>query len=325
MALQLRQLGRSELQVTPIGLGCWQFSRRNNVSGMFWPSLPQEETRAIVRASLEGGISWFDTAEVYGWGASEASLADALRAAGRKPGEVIVATKWWPSLRLAHSIEETIDERLAHLGGFGVDLHQVHHPLSFSGVRAQMEAMADLVQRGKIRAVGVSNFSARGMRAAHAALLERGLFLTSNQVSYSLLNRRIERNGTLAAARELGITIIAYSPLAQGRLTGVFHDDPGLVRRRQGFRRFLPGFRRKKILESQPLIDALREIGARHGATAAQVALSWLVHFHGDAVVAIPGATKVRHAVEAAGAMDFVLEAEELRRIDELSRRFARL
>lgn len=324
MALALRTLGRSELRVTPIGLGCWQFSRRNNVSGMFWPSLPQEETRAIVRASLDGGINWFDTAEVYGWGASEASLADGLQAAGVKPGEVIVATKWWPSLRTSSSIVETIDERLGHLGGFGVDLHQVHHPVSLSGVRAQMAAMATLVQQGKIRAVGVSNFSARKMRAAHAALQEHGLSLTANQVKYSLLDRRIERNGTLEAAAELGVTIIAYSPLSQGLLTGVFHDDPGLVRRRQGFRKFLPGFRRKKILESRPLIDALREIGARYNASAAQVALSWLVHFHGDGVVAIPGATKVRHAVEAAGAMGFVLEADELQRIDELSRRFAR-
>src|SRR5512137_2434717 len=95
--LPVRPIGRSGLQVTPIGLGCWQFSKRANLAGRFWPDVPQEEVRAIVQAGLQGGINWFDTAEAYGAGASERSLAEALRAAGRGPGDVIVATKWWPA------------------------------------------------------------------------------------------------------------------------------------------------------------------------------------------------------------------------------------
>jgi aryl-alcohol dehydrogenase-like predicted oxidoreductase len=322
--VQLRQLGRTGIQVTPIGLGCWQFSQRENLSGMFWPTLSHGEITEIVRESLDGGINWFDTAEVYGWGRSEALLARALQENDRGPGDVLVATKWWPSFRGSSSIIESIDDRLAHLGGFPIDLYQVHHPLAFATTRGQMYAMAELVRQRKIRAVGVSNFGARKMIRASAALQSLGLSLASNQVKYSMLDRRIEKNGVLDAARRLGITIIAYSPLEQGLLTGKFHDDPDLIRRRQGFRRFLPAFRRDRILESRPLVDALREIGARHGASPSQVALSWLVAFHGSMVLAIPGATKVRHARDNVGAMQISLEPDELSRLDELSRRYAR-
>ena len=324
LAVQTRQLGRTKIQISPIGLGCWQFSQRENLSGMFWPTVSQEETTEIVKESLDGGINWLDTAEVYGWGRSEAVLARALLDCGREPGDVRVATKWWPSFRGSSSITESIDDRLAHLGGFPIDLYQVHHPFAFATTAGQMASMAALVRQGKIGAVGVSNFGVRKMIRASAALQAHGLCLASNQVKYSMLDRRIEKNGVLDAARRLGVTIIAFSPLEQGLLSGKFHDDPDLIRGRQGFRRFLPAFRRDRILESRPLIDALREIGARYQASAAQVALSWLVTFHGDAVVAIPGATRVRHARDNVGALRFTLEREELDRLDELSRRYAR-
>jgi aryl-alcohol dehydrogenase-like predicted oxidoreductase len=182
--------------------------------------------------------------------------------------------------------------------------------------------MAELVQAGKIRTVGVSNFSAKRMRAAHAALARRGIPLVANQMPYSLLDRRIESNGVLAAAKELGITLIAYSPLAQGLLSGKFHDDPSLIRKSPGPRKFLPNFRAKGLERSRPLVEELRKIAAAHGATPSQVALNWLAHFHGDTVVVIPGATKRRHAEENVGSMGFTLSQEELRRVDELSRQF---
>jgi aryl-alcohol dehydrogenase-like predicted oxidoreductase len=326
-ALAKRSLGRTNIRITAIGLGCWQFSQRENLSGMFWPSLDQATTREIVRVSLEGGINWFDTAEVYGWGRSEATLADALRTAGQRPGDVVVATKWWPSFRGATSLYENTDDRQAHLAEFPIDLHQIHHPLAFATTRGQMHTMAALVRAGKIRAVGVSNWGARRMVRADAALRELGLGLASNQVKYNLLDRRAERSGgVIEAAKRIGATVIAYSPLEQGLLTGKFHDRPELIRSRQGFRRYFPWFKRERILESRPLIDALREVGARHGgATAAQVALAWLVSFHGPTVVAIPGATKVGHARDNVGALRVTLDDEELQRIDALSRRYARL
>jgi aryl-alcohol dehydrogenase-like predicted oxidoreductase len=320
-----RRLGTSDLHVTPIGLGCWQFSRRRGLAGKFWPSLEQETIRRIVKVSLEGGVNWFDTAEVYGWGLSEEALADALRAGGASPESVIIATKWWPGLRTARSISTTIDERLARLGEYPISLYQVHQPFALATIGAQMAAMARLVDAHKVRWIGVSNFSAARMRRAHAALRERGVALISNQVKYSMLDRRIEHDGTLEAAKELEIAIIAYSPLEQGLLSGKFHDDPELIRHRVGFRRFLPSFQRSTIRETQPLIDALRQIALRHGRTSSQVALNWLLTFHGDLVVAIPGATRVEQALENVGAMTFRLSDEELRRLDDLSRRYARM
>lgn len=317
-----RRLGRTSIEVTPIGLGCWQFSGGFGLVGGFWEALPQETVDEIVRLALAGGISWFDTAEVYGRGRSEQALARALGAAGRKDGDVVVATKWWPVPRTARSIGTTIGDRLRCLGGFSIDLHQVHQPFSFSSVEAEMEAMADLVAARRIRAVGVSNFSASRMRRAHAALGKRGIPLASNQVRYSLVDRGIESNGILAAARELGVTIIAYSPLGQGILSGRFHADPALIRSRPGPRRHMSLFRPGGLARTRPLVDELQRIAVARGVTPSQVALNWLLHFHGEAVVAIPGASRPRHAEEAAGAMDFRLTEGEMARLDDLSRHF---
>jgi aryl-alcohol dehydrogenase-like predicted oxidoreductase len=193
----------------------------------------------------------------------------------------------------------------------------VHQPWSFSSPEAEMDAMADLVERGTIRSVGVSNYSAERMRRAHAALQKRGLPLAVNQVQYSLLRREIETNGILETAKELGVTIVAWGPLASGLLTGKFHNDPRLVQRTPiGRRMRFTG----RLEHTRPLIDALAEIGAQYDATPAQVALNWLIHFQGDAVVAIPGASKVKQAEESAGAMKFRLSDGEMARLDALSK-----
>jgi aryl-alcohol dehydrogenase-like predicted oxidoreductase len=177
--------------------------------------------------------------------------------------------------------------------------------------------MADLVESGKIRSVGVSNFSAKRMRRAHAALQKRGLPLAVNQMRYSLLDRSIETNGVLEAAKELGVTIIAYTPLEQGLLSGKYHKNPELMRKKPALWRARFG---KRVEQTRPLIAVLEEIGASHNATAAQVALNWVVSFHGDSIVTIPGVTKVRQAEESAGAMTFRLADVELARLDEVTR-----
>ena len=277
----------------------------------------------IVKASLEGGINWFDTAEAYGWGRSEAALSRALKTLGKADGDVVIATKWMPAFRSACSITRTIDDRLNHLNGFHIDLHQVHSQYgSFSSHEKQMEAMAQLVQEGKIRTVGISNFSAKAMRQAHEYLAKHNIPLVSNQMEYSLLKRRIESNGVMETAKELGITIIAYSPLAQGLLSGKFHDNPDLIKARKGPRRFRPQFKKRGLQKSAPVIEELKRIAKKYDATPSQVALRWLIQFHGDTVVAIPGATKVRHAEENAGVLKFVLDDEDLVRLDEISQQF---
>lgn len=318
-----RPLGATGIEVTPIGLGAWQFSEGRGMGGSWWPALQPEVVDAIVKAALDGGIDWFDTAEVYGWGASERALARALRAAGVGDGEVRIATKWWPVMRGAGSIRATIGERSRCLDGLPIELYQVHQPFALASVGAQMDAMADLVEAGSIRAVGVSNFSASAMRRAHEALVRRGLVLASNQVRYSLLHRAIERDGTLETAKELGVTIIAWSPLEQGVLTGKFHRDPALAASAGFMRRQFVGLGKGRLERSRPLVEALEGIAADHGATPSQVALAWLIGWSGETVVAIPGASKARHAEESAGAMAVELTRAELDRIDEVSRSVA--
>jgi aryl-alcohol dehydrogenase-like predicted oxidoreductase len=319
--IKLRTLGKSDLQITPIGLGCWQFSKRGNMAGKFWPVLEDELIQDIVRISLEGGINWFDTAEVYGQGASEKGLARSLTALGKKPGDVIVATKWWPMFRTAANMAKTIDDRLACLNPFPIDLYQVHQPWGFSSEVKEMEAMAKLVQAKKIKYVGVSNFSAKQMRSAWETLQKHGISLVSNQVRYNLLDRKIESNGILDTAKELGITIIAYSPLAQGLVTGKFHDNPELLKN-IGFRKYSSMFKPKGLEKSRPVIELLKKLALQYKVTPSQIALNWLINYHGETVVAIPGATKAKHAEENIGAMRFVLSAEDLKALDELSAEF---
>ncbi|MCW2689358.1 MAG: oxidoreductase [Mycobacterium sp.] len=286
----------------------------------FYPPLPQAHVDQIVKTALDGGITWFDTAEMYGGGNSERALSAGLTHAGIAPGEVTVATKWRPLLRTAKSIERTIGDRLAALHPFPIDLHQIHFGVGgFSSVRSEVHAMARLVESGKIRAVGVSNFSARQMENAHAALAEHGLPLATNQVQVNLLHRNIETNGILDTARRLGVTLIAYSPLAGGMLTGKFHDDRSLVAAMPRMRRLMTGFTDKNLDRSAPLIDGLRDIAATHQATISQVALAWLITNYGDTVVAIPGASKPHHAEEAAAATRVKLSPDEGQRLTDLS------
>ena len=314
-----RRLGHTDMAITPIGLGVMQFSGDKGIYKMVFKDISQEQMNTIVKAALEGGINWFDTAELYGSGRSEQGLANALKAAGVRDDEVIIATKWFPILRTAANIPRTIGDRLRFLDGYSIDLYMVHQPWGFSSPEDVMDAMADLVRAGKIRSVGVSNFSAQQMRRAHAALEKRGLPLAVNQVQYSLLHREIETNGVLQAAKELGVTIVAWAPLASGILTGKFHKDPERFNQTPFGRRMRL---RRQIERSRPLIEALEEVAAKHDATPAQVALNWLVNFQGETVVAIPGASKVGQAADNAAAMNFRLSEAEMARLDELSRAY---
>jgi aryl-alcohol dehydrogenase-like predicted oxidoreductase len=317
IATPLRSLGKSPMQITPIGLGMMEMSGGGGLLGKVFPIIPQEEKNEIVKAALDGGINWFDTAEMYGNGVSERSLADGLKAAGKNDKEVLITTKWRPFLRTANNIPISVEDRLRFLGGYSISNFMIHQPMSFSSPEEEMNAMADLVEAGKIRSVGVSNFSAERMRRAHAALAKRGLPLAVNQVYYSLLHRDIEKNGVLETAKELGVTIIAYTPLERGLLTGKYHKHPEALEQKSWIWRTSL---KRGIERTRPLIAIMDEIAENHNATIGQVALNWVINFAGDTVVTIPGATKVYQAQEAAGTMKFILSADELARLDEASR-----
>ncbi len=318
-AANLRKLGHSDLLATPIGIGVMQFAGGEGFWRYMFEDTLQAEKDEIIKAALDGGVNWFDTAELYGFGRSERFLAKALENNEVPDADVIIADKWWPFPRFAGSIGRTIDTRLLNLAPYTLDLHQIHWPNSLSSVEAQMDQMADLVEAGKIRAVGVSNFGADYTRRAHQALVKRGLGLASNQVQFNLIDRSIESNGILQAAKDLGVTIIAYSPLASGLLTGKYHKDPQALANTPFGRRMRLS---NQIEETRELIEALDEIAQAHNVTIGQAALNWVIHFHGETVVAIPGASKVSHARESAGVLNFRLTDEEMDRLDQLSEKY---
>jgi aryl-alcohol dehydrogenase-like predicted oxidoreductase len=314
-----RRLGRTDIEVSPIGLGTMQFAGGLGFLWFMYQRLSMETVTGIVKAALDGGINWFDTAEIYGQGSSERYLASALKDTNKSNTDVVIATKWFPLFRRASNIGKTIDTRLKCLGSYNIDLYQIHFPRSFSSTREIMNRMADLVEEGKIGSIGVSNYSAKKMRHAHDILAERGLPLASNQVHYSLLNRKIERNGILDTAKKLGITIIAYSPMESGLLSGKFHESSSAFSNTPFYRRISL---KSKLEKSRQLIETLREIAIAYGVTPAQAALNWLINFHSETVVAIPGASAAKQAQENAQAMSFTLSPAELTQIDQVSRKF---
>ncbi len=310
---QTVSLGKTDLTVSALGLGTWQWGD----TGMwqYGQGYTQGDVEAAYTASREAGITFFDTAEIYGGGLSEQMLGPLVLA---ERNQVIVATKFapLPQRLTGSSLGKALDASLKRLKLVQVDLYQIHWPwTTLMTIDMLMNAMADQVEAGKTRAVGVSNFTARQMRKAHAALAKRGIPLASNQVHYSLLHRAPERNGVLAACRELEVRLIAYSPLEKGVLTGKYHEDGATVTSFQ--RRWtVKAFRPSSLRASAPLIDLLRKTGAAHGdKTSAQVALNWLMR---QGALPIPGAKNPAQAVSNAGALGWELTDEEFAQISAL-------
>ena len=264
----------------------------------------EEEKRAL-EAGLAAGVNLFDTAAMYSGGAAERRLGELAR-----DRDVLIASKYPSSLSFrAEDFPRELEGSLKRLGRTSIDLYQHHFPSNRVSIPQLMERVADAVETGKVKAVGVSNYSAGQMREAHTALARRGIPLASNQVEYSLLHRQPEANGILDACRELGITLIAYSPLAGGALTGKY----SATQRASGLRRFLPNFGRKAMEAIQPVVALLRQIGERYGKTPSQVAIRWLVE--NPLVLPIPGAKNGIQASENAGALSFSLTFEEVDRL----------
>jgi aryl-alcohol dehydrogenase-like predicted oxidoreductase len=299
-------LGASDLVMAPLGVGTWAWGDR-----IFWGygnTYQQNDIKAAFDASLAAGVSLFDTAEIYGPHTSERMLGALARSANRP---VILASKFMPlPWRLsASSLRGALDGSLKRLGVSRIDLYQIHWPSPILSIPSLMEALANAVAEGKIRYVGVSNYSAAQMREAHAELSKRGVPLVSNQVEYSLLHRAPEKNGVLAACRELNVTLIAYSPLAMGLLTGKY--DAGNIP--SGARRYTPRFQRQNLQAFAPVAELLRQIGLSYQKNPAQVALNWLIQ-HGT--LPIPGAKNQRQAQENAGALGWNLSSEDVAALD---------
>jgi len=308
-------LGKSTLLVPRLGVGVMTWgdpsglARLNPAQLVYGGAHGREEEALALEASLAAGVTLFDTAAMYSRGASERRLGEL---AGGK--DLLIATKFPPSpfSRTAH-MPQALDASLARLGRPSIDLYQHHFPSRRVSIPELMGLMADAVEAGKVKAVGVSNYSAVQMRLAHAALAERGLPLASNQVQYSLLHRQPEVDGVLAACRELGVTLIAYQPLAGGALTGKYTDGE----KPSGFRRFTRTFRGKGQEAIVPVVALLKEIGQRYDKSPAQVALRWLIE--NEQVLPIPGAKNGRQAAANAQALTFKLTPEEIEALNQVT------
>lgn len=302
-------LGKSNLRVPRMGVGAMVWgdpkglARLHPAQTAYGGAHGIEEERRAVEVSIDAGVNLFDTAAMYSNGAAESRLGELTR--GR---DVIIATKYPGGFSFkAEDFPKELEMTLSRLGRNSIDLYQHHYPNARLSISRLMDFVADAVVSGKVKAVGVSNYSAAQMREAHAALAKRGIPLASNQVEYSLLHRKSEVNGVMDACRELGITLIAYSPLAGGRLTGKYSAQ----NRPSGFfRRILPQYNRKALDEMQPVIKLLSEIGAHYQKSPSQVALRWLIE--NPLVLPIPGAKNGKQAADNAQALTFSLTAEEV-------------
>jgi aryl-alcohol dehydrogenase-like predicted oxidoreductase len=302
-------LGKSDVRVSPVGMGAWAWGAR-----MTWGEYLEKDVRAAFDTALIGGITLVDTAEIYGMGVSE-------RLVGEMPtdwrGKITVATKFAPfPWRISKGqLGRAADGSRERLKVKQLDLYQIHFPYSLMPVAMWVNALADAVEAGKVKLAGVSNYSVNQTRAAHEILKSRGLHLTSNQIHYSLLYRQWEKNGLLDVCRELGVTVIAYSPIEMGMLSGKYtpqNPPPG----RRGMRYGAP-----YLTKIQPLIALLREIGQGHpdgsgGKSAAQVAINWTV---AKGTLPIPGARNEKQAAEIVGTLGWQLSKEEVSALDAAS------
>jgi aryl-alcohol dehydrogenase-like predicted oxidoreductase len=294
-------------KISKIGLGAWQFGSREWGYGESYAS---DETRAIVRRALDLGVTLFDTAEIYGFGRSERLLGEAL---GEDRERIFLATKIFPLMPAAPVVEQRAVASANRLGAHHLDLYQVHQPNPVVRDGTTMRGMRALQQVGLVGEVGVSNYSLGRWQAAQQALGRRVL---SNQVSYSLADRKPEKD-LLEYAESHERIVIAYSPLAQGLLSGKYHRGNRPANR---VRAFSPLFRPANLDRASGLIAALREVADAHSATPAQVALAWVIHH--PAVVAIPGASSVQQVESNAAAAEIDLTDAEYQALTAASDEF---
>ena len=289
----------------PLGIGTWSWGDR-----LFWgygSDYGEQEVEQAFKAAVDNGATFFDTAEVYGLGESEKLIGRFLKHSDRP---VQIATKYFPLPWRFNSqaVADALSDSLKRLQVDRVDLYQVHMPFSFfMGQDTLMEALALEVKQGRILSVGVSNYSASQMQEAHDLLAKYDVPLAVNQVRYSLLTRKIEQDGILELARELGINILAYSPLDQGLLTGKYTPDNTEIV--QGARKLDPKFSASGLSKIEPVISKLKQLGEKYQKSHVQVALNWLVVQ--ENVIPIPGAKNPRQAAENAGAIGWELSTED--------------
>jgi len=297
----------SILNEIKLGIGAWAWGDRYywNYGGTY----NKETVKSMFSFSIESGITFFDTAEVYGQGKSEQILGELIK---DSKTQVKIATKFFPfPWRFSeNSIKKALDRSLDRLQLEKIFLYQIHWPRSLISIEKMMKALSHLVESGKTVGVGVSNFNLTQTKLAHQSLKEKGVHLISNQVEYHLLNRRIEKDGLLDYCLENGIRIISYSPLAQGLLSGKYSvESPP------------PGFRSRRysnqLKNLQPLIQTMKDIGVSLGnKSPSQVALNWLVCKN---TLPIPGAKNLNQLKQNIDSIGWSLPRDAISALEDAS------
>lgn len=310
--MQTTTLGKNGITVNQLCLGTWAWGDK-----LFWnygDNYGENELYAAFTKALDAGVTFFDTAEVYGLGLSEQFLGKFMKQTSQN---VQIATKFGPLPWRwdGNSVSEALTASLQRLQVERVELYQVHWPFAFFlSQETLMNTLADEVQKGRIGAIGVSNYSASQMEEVYQILQARGIPLAVNQVRYSLLTRQIESNGIFQKSRDLNVTILAYSPLAQGLLTGKYtaSDKP------TGARSIDPRFSQDGLQKISPVLSLLQAIGERYQRTPAQVALNWLIA-QGN-VIPIAGVKNAAQVQQNVGALGWTMTDDELMQLEQITR-----
>lgn len=301
--MEYKELGKSGVRISPIVLGCW------SMGGDYFGDVKDQDSIDCVRTYLEHGINTFDTAELYGQGRAETVLGKALKGIGREQFTVI--SKVWPDHYEAERMERACEDSLKRLGIEYLDAYFLHYPPVNMSIGQAMENMTALKKKGKIRSIGVSNFSLSMLREA----MEYGQ-VDVIQPCYNLLWRYIDRD-LLPFCAGKGIGVIPYSTLAQGLLTGRYKKDTPVTGGRANAALFQPGVY-EKCLE---VTDVLIGLGEKYGKNATQICLNWLIQ-NESLIAPIVGGADKKHALENIAALEFSLSVEDYERIDAASRSF---
>ncbi|KAG2495115.1 hypothetical protein HYH03_006725 [Edaphochlamys debaryana] len=310
-------LGKSGVKVPVIGVGAWSWGDRTGYWG-YGKEYGKEESREAFKAIMSAGLGFIDTAEVYGFGKSEEFLGEFIRELPPGSPAPVVATKFAPMpwSFTAGSVAAAARASLGRLQLPSVGLYMQHWPgyaLQAASNDAFLEGLADVHNQGLAQAIGVSNFSGKRVRRAAELLGARGVPLASNQVQYSLLYRAPDNNGVMEACREAGVTLVAYSPLCQGLLTGKYKAGGAMP---GGPRALI--YNDKRLREVEPCLAVVRAVAEERGKSMAQVALNWCIC---KGTLPIPGAKTERQLGELAGALGWRLSEGEVAELDRASAR----
>ena len=309
----LRTLGNSDLQLTPIGFGAWAIGGAN--WAFTWGPQDDNESIAAIHRALELGINWIDTAAFYGLGHSEEVVSRALKSSSQKPYIFTKCSMRWHKDRTiyrslkAGSLAEELEGSLRRLGVETIDLYQIHSPNPEEEIEEGWETLARFREQGKIRWIGVSNFSVEQMKR-----VQKIAPITSLQPPYSVLRRAIEEE-ILPFAQENGIGVINYSPMVSGLLPGDMTAERIAALPADDWRHRGVEFNEPRLDRNLRLVEVLRDIGNGHGVNPGVVAVGWTLH-HPAITAAIVGGRSARQAEGLAPALDFKLSDEEYSRIN---------